>query len=1154
MQFSRQDVFTWAPSDVLSEGSKLFTSGAVQGMQTREDILAGSLKFGASRIVVQLLWRPGMARPKVKCPCMEGQQGRVCKHVIAVALQWVHTHGTEPAEETLVFAAERAPTREEILRWVGPNVLARAEDLIRRGLVSHIGFQYPVGKGYVESGGVPILATFKMLPNGLVEGQCPCYLSRDRGVLCEHIAAVALGVMHHYGNEERRKLYAQERARAARLAQAEGLIQRGAHGTPALIRVFLPSDIVGQFNRGSLNVALRIYVGKQAYKPQDLPKGVYTFSQGDENLLGVLEDIVGGAFRDTLTLEKPDFLSILRCGTQSWVGSGSTKQRLLVHADKPLETPLRLTACPEEDALHLSLRKPEEGTLLVDGRVGFWLGKAEARPLKAVLPAPFHSLYRQTESIPRAQIAGFFKAELATLTACLPLDEESVTPDLFTVTPGTPQFVLELQGSQASVAARLRAVYGSQWVTVGVPGEVSQPDPDDFYHCYGRDLDAEKSAKMRALDMGFTGGRGEVLGEVVGIATVLRLLGEHVTSARREGWKVRLSGPISEFFDAAEVIVPVVHVHDRGEGKEFEVTTSYEAPQGKIKVTAAEIERALAHNHAYIEKDGKTALLDIGAIRTLRETLQSCRAVAGSRAGSSRIDAVHAPFVQAALARLEGIDFEATPDWVARAHRHNRAHALEPVPLGPLEDTLRPYQKEGVYWLRFLESCGFCGILADEMGLGKTLQTLTWLSLERCNEKSRGLPALIICPTSLVENWRREALKFVPWKKCLVVSGPDRAPLFAQVPDHHLIITSYALLRRDIEFYTQCRFSAIVLDEAQAIKNQRTQNALAVKELNAETRLVLTGTPIENGVSDLWSIMDFLMPKYLGPYEDFKCAYEDRIELGGQDAVNAQLRLREKLHPFLLRRVKKDVAKDLPDKIRTVSYCTLTPEQRKAYEEIRTQVREKMKNLVQEKGFAKSKFEMLALLMKLRQICCDLRLLKDYKRPIEMPGAKIEAFMELLKEAIQGGHRILLFSQFTTMLKLIAQELEEEGHTYCYLDGATKDRLEQCAKFNQTPSIPVFLISLKAGGTGLNLTGADMVVHFDPWWNPAAEEQATDRAHRIGQKKTVQAIKLIAQDTIEEKVLALQRKKQTLIDATVNTTDNAFLNSLTLQDIQNLLA
>ncbi len=1154
MNLSRQTVLKWAPSDVLEEGIKRFKQGAVQGTQARGDCLAGSIKMGASRLVVQAKLAPDGSVLAVKCPCPLGQQGKPCAHLVAVGLQWAKEHDVAPDEQEMTFDAERAPTRLEIEKWVGKPMVARAENLLRQGAVHHLQFQYPVGKGEVFDGVGTQLATFKLLPNGLVSGKCSCYQSQHDGLLCIHMTAVALAIAEHFGSAERRKMYAEERARAARLAHAEGLIQRGAHGTPALVRLFLPQDVPGQFARGGVRAAVRLYVNNQAYKPQDLPRGVYTFSPADENLIGILEDIVGGAFQESLTLTPADTLSILRCGEKSWVGIGATKQRLNVRMDAPLETALQILPHPEEDTLHLSLEQPGHGHLLVEGHFGFWWGNGEVRPLAHILPTPFHSLYRQIERIPRNRFATFFQTEFPMLTAVLPLAPESVTPDLFTLTPGTPRFQLELQGSQAAVSAQLRAVYGNQWVTVGVPGEISEPDPDDFYHCFSRDLVAEKEAQNHARAMGFSGGHGASLGEIVGISAVLRLLGEHVTAARREGWRVEIKGPLADFFDRAEVIIPVVEVTASAQGTSFDVSTTYVSPQGKIKVTAAEIERALAHRHAYIEKDGVTALLDIGAIRTLRETLASCQARAGAAPGSSRIDNVHAPFIQKALSRLEGIDFETQPDWAARASQQNREKHPEPVPLGPLENTLRPYQKEGVYWLRFLESCGFCGILADEMGLGKTLQTLTWLQLPRCHQEAQKLPALIICPTSLVENWRREAEKFVPWKRCLVVSGPDRAARFAQVPEYDIVITSYALIRRDVDFYSKCKFSAVVLDEAQAIKNQRTQNALAVKELVADTRLVLSGTPIENGVSDLWSIMDFLMPRYLGPYEDFKLAYEDAIELGGQQAIVAQTRLREKLHPFLLRRVKKDVAKDLPDKIHTVSYCTLSPDQRKLYDEIRSQVREKMKGLVREKGFEKSKFEMLALLMRLRQICCDLRLLKDrVAKADEEPSAKLDAFMELLKEAVAGGHRMLVFSQFTSMLKLIAERLEAEGYTFCYLDGATKNRLDQCATFNQTPSIPVFLISLKAGGTGLNLTGADMVVHFDPWWNPAAEEQATDRAHRIGQKKTVQAIKFIAEDTIEEKVLEMQRKKQALIEATVNTSDQAFIASLTMRDIEELL-
>ena len=1113
MELTRQDVMAWAPADVLAEGAALQSKGVVTGTRAQGEILAGAIKMGASRLVAQVTVRGGKA-VAAKCPCGKGRTGAVCAHVVAVGLQWAHDHAGEQPE-AMAFAAERAPTRAEIERWAGPTLLRRAEELVKRGQVSRLKFDYPTGSGYVVSGGAPILVTFTMLKNGLVEGHCPCETNSRRGMLCEHIIATALGVMHRFGGEERVQARAAERAHAARMAGARDLIRRGTGGRAALVRVFLPQDVAGQFAKGGVRVAMRVFVGAQAFKPQDLPESFYTFAPGDENLLGMLEDIAGGPFADTMTLTREDFLALLRCGQRSWVGFAATKRRLEVR-DDPVETPLLVEALPAENALRVSLKLPPGGATLVAGHAGFWLGEGVARPLAHVLPGPFQSLYTAAERVPRERMLAFFHQEATQLTACLPMAPESVTPDLFTTTPGTPRFRLELRGSEASVSAKLFAGYGNFWVAAGAPGDISQADPDDFYHCFVRNHEAERAALDRAHAMGFMGPRGDVLGDLAGVHRVRNLLGAQVTAARREGWRVDVLGPLGDFWDAAEVIVPVVRVRDRARGG-FEVTTDYESPRGTIKVTPAEIERALARGDAYIEKEGRTALLDIGAISAIRETLRACRARAGDAPGSSCVEAVHAPFVQAALDRLEGIDFEAAPDWRARAERQNRRRKPEPVDLGPLEGTLRPYQKEGVYWLRFLEECGFCGILADEMGLGKTLQTLTWLSLPRCREDARRVPALIVCPTSLVENWRREAAKFVPNMRVLVLSGPDRARLFAQVPD--------------------------------------AENAQAVKRLRADTRLVLSGTPIENGVADLWSIMDFLMPRYLGPYEDFQADYEFPISAGGRAAEAAQARLREKLHPFLLRRVKKDVAADLPDKIRSVTYCALSPDQRREYDAIRADVREKMRGLVREKGFEKSRFEVLALLMRLRQICCDLRLLKDrVPKPGEAASAKLDALMDLLDEAVAGGHRLLVFSQFTSMLKLIAARLEEDGVPYCYLDGATKDRLGQCAKFNQTPSIPLFLISLKAGGTGLNLTGADTVVHFDPWWNPAAEEQATDRAHRIGQKKTVQAIKLIAQDTIEEKVLDLQRKKQALIEATVNASDASIASTLTMAEIEDLLS
>jgi len=374
----------------------------------------------------------------------------------------------------------------------------------------------------------------------------------------------------------------------------------------------------------------------------------------------------------------------------------------------------------------------------------------------------------------------------------------------------------------------------------------------------------------------------------------------------------------------------------------------------------------------------------------------------------------------------------------------------------------------------------------------------------------------------------------------LVVSGPDRAQAFPLIDGADIVITSYALLQRDFEdAYVGREFSAAVIDEAQHIKNRQTKNAQAVKLLRAKRRLALTGTPVENSVTDVWSIFDFLMPEYLGDYETFKTGYEMPIADGGSAAEESLSRLKRKLHPFILRRLKQTVAKDLPPKIVKVSYCPMDDDTQREYTQVLAETRRDVGGMVREKGFAKSRFDILARLMKLRQIASK---------------GKLDAFLEQVEAAISEGHRLLVFSQFVKMLQLIAAELQARGIEFCYLDGQTKDRLGECNRFNSNQKIPVFLISLMAGGTGLNLTGADMVVHYDPWWNPAVEDQATDRAHRIGQKRNVYVVKMIASGSIEEKVLELQRRKQAVIAATVSTTDAAVMEKLTAEDLAELLA
>jgi SNF2 family DNA or RNA helicase len=438
------------------------------------------------------------------------------------------------------------------------------------------------------------------------------------------------------------------------------------------------------------------------------------------------------------------------------------------------------------------------------------------------------------------------------------------------------------------------------------------------------------------------------------------------------------------------------------------------------------------------------------------------------------------------------------------------------------------------------------------MGLGKTLQTLTWLQLERHDQASGKKPALIVCPTSLVDNWGEEAEKFTPDQKVIRLHGADRHDLWEHVESSDLVVTSYALLRRDLEQYLQHEFSVAVLDEAQHIKNRSTQNAKASKKIKADHKLVLTGTPIENSVADLWSIMDFLMPGYLGTHKAFREHYELPIGRGGPEADLAQIKLRRKLNPFLMRRLKKEVAKDLPDKIQRIAHATLSKDQHMVYRELLESAKRKINDMVETKGFNQSRMQILKTLLRLRQTCCHLDLLKLPDLKSEFPSAKMELFFELVNEALDARHRILVFSQFTSMLGILRDELEERGLKYCYLDGTTKDRQEVVKEFNTDRSIPVFLISLKAGGSGLNLTGADMVIHYDPWWNPAVEDQATDRAHRIGQKNTVYSVKLITKNTVEEKVLAMQQRKKSVIDATLEK-EGEFVQSLTWDDVQELL-
>jgi superfamily II DNA or RNA helicase len=465
-----------------------------------------------------------------------------------------------------------------------------------------------------------------------------------------------------------------------------------------------------------------------------------------------------------------------------------------------------------------------------------------------------------------------------------------------------------------------------------------------------------------------------------------------------------------------------------------------------------------------------------------------------------------------------------------------------------LKATLRPYQKEGFSWLVFLHELSAGGILADDMGLGKTVQAIALLLWLKGKSKTK-ITHLVVAPTSVVPNWLREIEKFGPTLTALAWHGPDREKLSDQLDDADVIVTSYALVRRDEEFFSQRKFHTVILDEAQHIKNPTSATARAAKKLQSEHRLALTGTPIENRLSEIWSIFDFVSPGLLGDLSRFEEKFARPIDRG--DKASAE-KLRAAIHRFVLRRDKMDVAKDLPPKIEQDIITPMADEQTKLYAQILRQVRESVMSEVEKQGLAKAKIQILAALTRLRQVACDPRLMKLEGEWNADTSGKLGALREIMQEAVAGGHRVLIFSQFVEMLHLIRSVLEEEGIKFEWLTGATTDRIERVDHFNNDTSVSAFLISLKAGGTGLNLVGADTVIHFDPWWNPAVEDQATDRAHRIGQSKTVSVYRLIAKDSVEEKILQLSEKKRALVANVLSS--EAPLKGLTKQDVEDLFS
>jgi superfamily II DNA or RNA helicase len=1026
----------------------------------------------------------------------------------------------------------------------GWEAMKMARAYLAQGQVLSSFWEPPLLRGIVQAGELSIRASMVIKSGVDIENLCPCRDSRQWGKICAHSVAVGL---HWLKSRQPDAAPAPKRSTAsvpppAPARQASDL-QRSPSGEPAELFLILPPNFDQAIARGRAMLVFEAKWGGGRCPLNALPKGrSFAFSAQDNTILEQVETLTNGETPAVLQLELKDLAPLL----PALVGHERIslgKASMVTVSRTPLALPLRATL---ETNGEIVLELKSKTAPLV--QIGDWVWQnGTLQPLG--LPGFARSVFQSPVRVARSQVPLFLSQHWPQLEATGGVEANFQLSD-FTLEPQAPRFILELKGGLSQLTARLQCTYGSRIMTVGVTAAdegVWLPDPEVPTRYSTRNAGAENAALQRLLRNGFTRPDAQGRMQLPGQNGVLNFFAREYSKLQRE-WTVTLDEQLeNRTLKNIERVEPKFQITSSGV-QWFDLGVVFAASGGET-FAAADIQRLLLSGQSHTRlKNGKMAVIDTGAVEELQEVLLDC--APQQHASGYRISNAQAGFLESTLREHTDWNVQAPSAWRERAAKQSGEAKLECPPLGDLESVLRPYQKHGVGWLRFLRENGFGGILADEMGLGKTLQTLAHLCLTRSAERgTRNEPHLIVCPTSLVFNWVAEAEKFTPELKVLALHGPDRHAKFEQIASHDIVITSYALIRRDGDKYRELEFDTVVLDEAQHIKNRQTQNAQAVKAVRARHRLVLTGTPLENSVLDLWSIFDFLMPGYLGTARDFRERYE--LPITKERNAEAQSRLARRLRPFMLRRLKREVAADLPEKIEQISFCDLTQDQRAVYQQVIEATRKEVLQAVGEQGQARSRMVALNALLRLRQACCDLRLLKLENIDPAQASGKLDLFGELLEEAIDGGHRVLVFSQFVSMLTLLKERLTAEEIEFCYLDGSTTDRAAVVERF-QRGTIPVFLISLKAGGVGLNLTGADTVIHFDPWWNPAVEDQATDRAHRIGQTRVVTSYKLIARDTVEEKILTLQSRKREIIQATLGG-EAEFTAALSWAEIQELL-
>lgn len=993
-------------------------------------------------------------------------------------------------------------------KWVGEvagwKALKAGRALWKAGRVAKSSREGDLFYGEIPGAGAPKRVRVQVNGRFDVDCHCQCLESKRTGAMCPHAVAVILEVLEPRRNEKKEVKSPEDEVEARMLA------------------LEFPPHFPEKIEKG-LAVKLSEYETEQT-TVADITLWKWVLA----NLGGEVSPVLGLSPKQTL-----EFLQAVDGHVR--IKAGEEPLRVVLAGNRiPFEAEL------DEDRICLSI----DSDYLKSGKAWYsdgyvWLWSSTTRILGGVVDK-----------------SGLLKAEQwGRLCSGLPLyvsvqsvisrseqwaDSVQWKDELFfkelRILPGSPEFILNLDGSTERLSAHLVACYSSE-VEVDPSNEhdMSEKFPieqaDGSWHVRNREEeDAAVGMLMRA---GFIidGGKKWSLS---GDDAVLEFLSGALVRME-EHWTVVSGQRLRSARSNMVRLVPDIDIQGSGEDW-LAFDYGFKTEDGK-KVTREQIKRMLdAGRTSAALKNGKRIVMSSFDATVMSAALQDCDP--RQEGGKYYVSKHQGAYIKRLKSFYSSKEGQPTLDLTVLSDLPNELSGL-----------LRPYQQEGVSWLyRRMKEDG-AALLADDMGLGKTLQSLCLLQLWKQRSKAT---SVVVCPTSLLGNWESEAKLFTPELKVMILHGASRKELFSKFDSVDLVITSYALIARDLEFYREQSLGCLIIDEASLIRNPDTQAAKALRLLDAEAKIALTGTPVENAVRDLWSIYAFLLPGYLGSREDFKDRYESGTA-GSSPDLSVLRRLRMRTEPFMLRRTKAKVASDLPPKLEQIVLCELSARQKEVYQQVHRAGVEQVDEL-REQG-QQGHMQMLTVLLRLRQTCCHLGLLGDgiSEEELEQASVKLVRLLEIVQEAIRGGHRVLVFSQFTKMLGLIKTQFAKHEIDYCYLDGSTRDRAAEVKKFQEPTGPPVFLISLKAGGYGLNLTAADTVVHFDPWWNPAVEAQATDRAHRIGQTRATTVYKLITTGTVEEKILRLQDKKRTLIGGAISDDAQPLMKGLDSQEIANLL-